>query len=90
MDAVRLEINHIMVAFVEYHGDIEDLKGFEEITGIFLLGENFRRKARYCADRHKTSAPISLTYSVVVARNSVRIMLLVAALTDLSLVGEDI
>ena len=94
MDAIKLEIKNIMIAFTEYDGDVNELKGFEEITGHLVfdvkLGENFRRKARYCADGHKTAAPSSLTYSTVVARDSVRIMLLVAALNDISIAGADI
>jgi hypothetical protein len=34
------------------------------------LGENFRRKARYCADGHKTETPASVTYSAVLSRDS--------------------
>ena len=44
------------------------------------LGENFRRKARYVAGGHTTETPASLTYSSVVARDSVRIAFLLAAL----------
>lgn len=54
------------------------------------LGENFRRKARYCADRHKTGAQASVTYSsTVVSRDSVRILLLIAALNELDILGAD-
>jgi hypothetical protein len=44
------------------------------------LGENFRRKARYVAGGHTTETLASLTYSSVVARDSVRIAFLLAAL----------
>jgi hypothetical protein len=54
------------------------------------LGENFRRKARYCADRHKTSASASVTYSTVVSRDSVRILLTIAALDGLDILGADV
>jgi len=94
MDAVRLGMKNIMVAFVEYHGDESELEAYKQITGHIVfdvkLVENFRRKARYCADGHKTSAPSSLTYSTVVARDSVQIMLLIAALNGLSISGADI
>jgi Reverse transcriptase (RNA-dependent DNA polymerase) len=54
------------------------------------LGENFRRKARYCADGHKTRAPASVTYSTVVSRDSVRRLLTIAALNDLKVLGADV
>ncbi|CAJ1932242.1 unnamed protein product, partial [Cylindrotheca closterium] len=54
------------------------------------LGENFQRKARYCADGHKTEAPAALTYSTVVARDSVRILLTIAALNGLDVQCADI
>ena len=42
------------------------------------------------ADGHKPEAPSAVTYSTVVARGSVRIMLLVAALNELDVQGADI
>ena len=61
-------------------------QGYQKITGHIIfdvkLGENFRHKARYVADGHKTSPPASVTYSTVDARVSVRIMLLAAALNN--------
>ena len=54
------------------------------------MGEKFRRKARYVGDGHKTETPKSVTYSTVVARDSVRICLLIAALNDLDIQAADI
>jgi hypothetical protein len=94
MDAVRLEMTNNRVAFEEYEGNPEELVGYTEITGHMVfdirLGENFRRKARFCADGHKTGAPASVTYSTVVSRDSVRLILLLAALNDLDVLGADI
>eukprot|EP00980_Cylindrotheca_fusiformis_P022162 scaffold9066_cov80-Cylindrotheca_fusiformis.AAC.1 len=94
MDAIRKEMTNIRVAFEEHEGDPNDLIGYQEITGHLVfdvkLGENFRRKAQYCADGHKTAPPASVTYSTVVSRDSVRIMLLVAALNGLDVQGADI
>lgn len=94
MDAVRLEMKNVRVAFNEYEGNIQDLIGFTEITGHLVfdvkLGENFRRKARYCADGHKTNAPTSVTYSSVVSRDSVRLLLTIAALNDLQILSADV
>ncbi len=94
MDAVKLEMRNVRVAFEEQGGDPNSLVGYTQITGHIVfdvkLGENFRRKARYCADGHKTSAPVSVTYSIVVSRKSVRILLTVAALNDLQVLGADV
>jgi hypothetical protein len=68
--------------------------GYTQITGHIVfdvkLGENFRRKARYCADGHKTGAPASVTYSTVVAEILYCILLAVAALNDLKVLGADV
>ena len=68
-DAIHDEMNIIRLkALEEYHGDPTlDLIGFQQITGHLVfdvkLGENFRRKARYCADGHKTETPLSVSYT---------------------------
>ena len=54
------------------------------------LSENFRRKARFVADGNLVETPASITYSTVVLRDSVRILLLVAALNDLKTMGADV
>ena len=94
MDAIKLEMQNVRIAFEEFDGDPSTLVGYTQITGHLVfdvkLGENFRRKARYCADGHKTGAPASVTYSTVVSRDSVRILLTVAALNDLDVLGADV
>ena len=95
-DAIKKEMKNIMIAFEEHHGNPNELafQGYQEITGHIIfdvkLGENFRRKARYVSDGHKTSPPASVTYSTVVARDSVRIMLLAAALNNLDVQCADV
>ena len=54
------------------------------------MGKNFRRKARFVADGHKTKTPEEMTYSSVVSRYSVRIELTIAALNDLDVLTCDI
>jgi hypothetical protein len=54
------------------------------------MGENFRRKARFVADGHKTKTPAAMCYSSVVSRDSVRIALTIAALNDLDILACDI
>ena len=94
MDAIRMEMANVMMAFDEIDDPSKLGKEFNEITGHLIfdvkLGENFRRKARWVADCHKTSAPSAVTYSTVVSRDSVRIIFLVAALNDLDVQGADI
>ena len=94
MDAIKLEMANVRIAFEEYNGDPNSLFGYTQITGHLVFdvkfGENFRRKARYCADGHKTGAPASVTYSTVVSRDSVRILLTIAALNDLEVLGADV
>ena len=80
MDAIKKEMKKVMVAFEEIDGNPHELQGFQQITGHLVfdlkLSEGFRRKARYCADGHKTKPPSSVTYSTVVSRDLVRIILL--------------
>lgn len=93
-DAISMEMKNCRVAFESYTGDIKDLVGYEEISGHLIfdvkLSENFRRKARFVADGHLVETPASITYSTVVSRDSVRILLLVAALNDLDVMGCDV
>ena len=93
-DAIAMEMKNCRVAFEAYDGDIKDLSGYEEISGHLIfdvkLSENFRRKARFVADGHLVETPASITYSTVVSRDSVRILLLVAALNDLEVMGCDV
>jgi hypothetical protein len=53
------------------------------------LGENFRRKARFVADGHKTKTPAAMCCSFVVSRDSVRIALTIAALNNLDVLVCD-
>ena len=94
MDAVALEMKNNRVAFETYEGNPEELIGYEEISGHLIfdvkLSENFRRKVRYVADGHKVESPPSVTYSTVVSRDSVRILLTIAALNGLEVSGCDV
>ena len=81
-------MKNVRPAFKIQEGDKKDLVGFTKITGHIIynvkLGENFRRKAQYVADGHKTETLSSLTYASFVSRDSVRIFVLIAALNDLN------
>ena len=54
------------------------------------LSENFRRMERFVADGHLVKTPESITYSTVVLRDSIRILLLVASLNNLETMGADV
>ena len=74
-------------AFENYEGNTSELVAYEEITGHLIfnvkLSEDFRRKSRFVADGHLVETPVSITYSIVVLRDSVRTLLLAVALNDL-------
>jgi Reverse transcriptase (RNA-dependent DNA polymerase) len=57
---------------------------------VFDVKMDFTRKARYVAGGHVTDLPSSQTYASVVARDSVRIAFLIAALNDLDIMAADI
>ena len=54
------------------------------------MAENFRQKARFVADGHKTETPAAITYSTVVSRDSVRICLTIAALNNLEVLAANV
>ena len=92
--SIRLEMINNKIAFEAYEGDVKDLVGYEEITAHLIydvkLTENFRQKTRFVENGHLMYLPSFITYSTVVSRESVRILLLVAALNDLEVMGYDI
>eukprot|EP00978_Attheya_sp_CCMP212_P038404 scaffold190140_cov34-Attheya_sp.AAC.1 len=51
---------------------------------------DFTRKARFVAGGHLTDPPASITYSSVVAHDSVRIAFMIAALNNLSVLVTDV
>ncbi len=94
-DAMCKEMKNVRPAFEVWEKPISELPpGYQKITGHMIfdvkMGENFRRKARFVADGHKTKAPAALCYSSVVSRDSVRIALTIAALNDLDILACDI
>ena len=93
-DTIKKEMPKIIAAVDEHEGNVNDLVGYQQITGHMIfdvkLGEKFRRKAGYVADGHKTDTPSSVTYSTVVSRDSVRICLTIAVMNDLEILSGDI
>ena len=84
----------MMIAFDDIEDPLQLGREYKEVTGPLIfdvkLSEGFRRKARWVADGHRTESSASVTYSTVVSRDSVRIMLLIAALNDLDVMGADV
>ena len=53
------------------------------------MGKNYRRKARFVADGHKTKTPAEITYLSVVSRDLVWIALTIAELNNLDVLACD-
>ena len=84
-----------MPAFEVWERDISELlPGYQNITCHIIFDvktdKNFRRKAQFFADGHKTKTPAAITYSSVVYRDSVRIAMTISALNDLEVLACDI
>ena len=89
------EMKNVRIAFEEFDGTEEEIPaGFQHIDCHLIFdikfAENFRRKARMVAGGHQTVTPSALTYSSVVSRDSIRILLMIAALNDLDIRACDI
>jgi hypothetical protein len=93
-DAVQEEMAKINPALDSIYGNVDDYVRYQRITGHLIFdikhSEGFRRKARYVAGGHQTDSPASITYSSVVARDSVRTIVMIAALNGLDLNSCDI
>jgi hypothetical protein len=74
-DAIQKEMKNVKVAFHFLNEEEQVPIGYKQIPChiIFDVKLDFTRKARFVAGGHKTDPPTSLTYSSVVARDSVRI-----------------
>lgn len=91
-DALALEMNELMLA-VRILGDEQQLPpGYIKSSGhiIFDVKMDFRRKARWVQDGHKTPEPTTSNYAGVVSRESVRIAFTYASMMGLSVCAADI
>jgi hypothetical protein len=56
----------VQLSFEVHEGEEKDLVGYTLITGHLIfdikLGKNFRQKARYVADGHKTDPPATIMH----------------------------
>ena len=94
-EAICNEMRNVRPAFEVWGKDVEHIPpGYQQIKCHMIfdvkMGETFRHKARFVAGGHTTETPTSLTYSSVVSRDSVRIILLIVALNGLQVMACDI
>ena len=86
---IEEDMEKVKTAVSESKTSTENLFRYQEIDLYTIfdikLGENFRQKYRLVAGTHKKKAPSSMTYSLVVSRDSARICLLTAVLSNLYL-----
>jgi Reverse transcriptase (RNA-dependent DNA polymerase) len=75
-----------------WDGKVPELTGFQEIRChiVFDIKMDLTRKARFVAGSHTTEAPVSLMYSSVVSRDSIRIAFLIAVLNDIDIMSCDL
>ena len=89
-----MEMTNNWVAFEHYQGNTSDLVAYEEITGHFIfdvkVSEKFRIKERFVSDGHLVETPESITYSTVVSRDLVRILILVPPTNYLKTMVADV
>jgi len=91
-DAIDKEMRNNALA-LKFNGDDKAPIGYKEIKFHMIFEMKMVglvRKACFVAGGHLTDPPKDSVYSSVVTRESVRIMLLVAALNDLDILGADI
>ena len=102
-DAIEKEMLRVIKAFEPHEnvrpedvraGRYQRLLGFQEMKCHMVfdikMDGKFTRKARLVAGGHMVEAPVAVTYSSVVSRDSVRIAFLVAALNDLEVYAADV
>jgi len=97
-DAINKEMLHVTPAFKVWDGDGGETAARKKLIGyqrikchmVFDIKMDFTRKARFVAGGHTTETPASLTYSSVVSRDSVRLLMMTAALHDVDLLSVDI
>ena len=100
-NSIQKEVSNVRIAFdakpeisVDDARSNKALVGYQEIRCHMIfdikMDGKFTRKARFVAGGHTTDPPSSITYSSVVARDSVRIAFTIAALNGLDCMACDI
>jgi hypothetical protein len=90
--AIEKEMHHVMFAFEILDEGAQEPRMSKRIPFhmIFDIKIDFTRKARFVAVGHMTDTPVNLTYSSVMARDSVRKPSLIAALNNIDILSGDI
>ncbi len=89
---IEKEMHHVSCAFQVLDEGAQEPRVSKRILChlIFDIKMDFSRDARFVAGGHVTDPPTSITYSSVVAQDSVRLAFLIATLNDLEFLGADI
>ena len=88
-------MKNVRIAFEIFEGEVKEIPiGYQKVDCHMIfdikMGESFRRKAHMVAGGHTTEVPATLTYSLVVSGDSVRIALTIAALNGLKVLACNI
>ena len=92
-DAMQKEMTNVKIAFKVLDPGDAVPPSFQEIKCHLIFDikiEDFRRKARLVASGHLTDTPVVMNYASVVSRESVRVVVTLAALNDLEVKTVDI
>ena len=78
-------MNNVEVSFIILDNKSKSSLGFKKITCDIIFGIKFERtsKSIYVGVGHLTQVPVSMSYSRILSRASVRIFFLIAAINDL-------
>mmetsp|Transcript_34843 Transcript_34843/g.80555 ORF Transcript_34843/g.80555 Transcript_34843/m.80555 type:complete len:132 (-) Transcript_34843:1593-1988(-) len=90
--AITKEMKNVRIAFdiKEDRKDIPPTHKFLTVKMIFDVRMDFTHKSETCQRGHLTDGPASMVYSSVVSRDSVRIVLTIAALNGLDIFCADV
>ena len=90
--ALNKEMTNVDIAFdfLEPNAPIPLFHKFIVLHMIFDVKMDFSRKGRLVAGGHMTNPPTSMTYSIAISHDSVRIAFLIAAPNDLDILAADV
>jgi hypothetical protein len=91
-DALSKEMGNVCIAFEIFGPGVKAPPGWHKVSGHLILDVkmDFTRKARWVKDGHKTPDSATSSFAGVVARDSIRIALMHAALLGLPVLGANI
>jgi hypothetical protein len=90
-DAIHKEMKCVLPAFEFKDGDMSPVAHTKiDCHMIFDIKMDLTRKARLVAGGHQTNPPKDMVYFSVVARDSVRLGLLITALNDLDILAAKV